>query len=648
MRRSRWSLLVASILLLCSLVLFALWAIRLTKTARSLLEGTAQLQQLAQEDWQDLDVEEVSSVLHRICGDLAVLRREGAPLLWAAPALRALPRWGADAAAAPLLVEMANDLCQAGVTSWDALEPLVTALQDWEGTGGEPPGVLLVRHLAEARPALASAQAALERGIAVYERLDARRLSARLQEMTAHLGRFLPTAHEGLVIAQALPSLLGGEGERTYLILVQNEDELRATGGFITGYGLVTLRDGAIAQLKFANSYEADDYTRPYPPTPEAMARLMGINLWVFRDSNWSPDFPTAAEQAIALFRPPEPVRVDGVIALDQEVLRRLVEVLGPLRVGEDIVSGENVLAYIRAAWAPADGVWTEEEWRRRKDFMGQIARALLEHVETAPDQVDWALLGKVLFGLLEEKHLLLYFPRDEAIGRLLAEHGWDGALRSSPGDFLMVVDSNTGYNKVNPRVEEAIVYHVDLSREQPQARLTLIYTHTAPFTGEPCRPEITVGPEYEALMDRCYWDYVRVYTKGGSRLKGARIARVDPVEILGGQELRVMPWYEPPEHERTVLAAVLVLPRGERRSLDLTYTLPLSILQEQDSRFVYSLLVQKQPGTKGHPLEIAVRLPDGAAEVSCTPFPCPAGNPLVFHTALQRDVELALSFRRQ
>ncbi len=42
----------------------------------------------------------------------------------------------------------------------------------------------------------------------------------------------------------------------------------------------------------------------------------MGIDLWVFRDSNWSPDFPTAARQAVALYRPGQPVSVDGVVAL--------------------------------------------------------------------------------------------------------------------------------------------------------------------------------------------------------------------------------------------------------------------------------------------------------------------------------------------
>ena len=647
--RRRWLAWGAFLLLLCSFGLLALWAIRLVSTGRSLLRGAAELRDFASGDWKTIDRSELSSRLHGLCGDLSTLRREAAPLLWVAPAFRRLPRWGGDAAAAPALLEMADEACRAGVTAWDALEPLVAVLQDWEGAaGGEAPSAVVAHHLAQARPALATAEEALERAIIAYGRLDPGSLSPQLQETVMRVGALLPTLRNGLTVAQSLPALLGSEGDRTYLILAQNEDELRATGGFITGFGLLTLREGRIERLTFANSYQADDYSRPYPPAPEAMSLLMGIDLWVFRDSNWSPDFPTAAQQATALLRLPEPVRVDGVVALDQEVLRRLVEAVEPLQVGPHTVTGETVLSFIRASWAPAAGMWTEEEWQKRKDFMGEIARALLERVQAAPEEIDWESLGRVLAGLLEEKHLLCYFPHDKAIARLLAERGWDGALRPTDGDFLMVVDSNVGYNKVNPKVQEGIFYQVDLSGEEPRVGLTLTYTHTGAFSGEPCRPEITVGPTYETLMDRCYWDYVRVYTPQESRLRGSRITPVDPAEILGRKGLRVMPWHESPEHGHEVLAAVLVLPRGEKRTMAFTYTLPAAILHREDGRITYTLLVQKQPGTKGHALSIAVQLPSDAQEVACAPFPCPQGNPLVFRSQLVQDVELTISFRER
>ena len=49
-------------------------------------------------------------------------------------------------------------------------------------------------------------------------------------------------------------TLLAGDGERTYLILAQNSDELRATGGFISATGVIRFREGALVDMKFADS----------------------------------------------------------------------------------------------------------------------------------------------------------------------------------------------------------------------------------------------------------------------------------------------------------------------------------------------------------------------------------------------------------
>jgi hypothetical protein len=621
------------------------WLGRIFIAFRSLQGHLAQAQGWLEKDPRELDPSQVEALLHGTRQDIATLRGDGAPLLWAAPALSWLPGRGGDVAMAPALLEMADALSEAALLSWEGLAPLLDTIQGGASPPGQSPLVALAGQLTTARPALARAQSALAQARAARARLDPRRLSPDLQHAVAQLDEAMPLLDEGLKVALAAPVLLGVEKEHTYLLLVQNEDELRATGGFLTGYGLVTIRSGEIVRASFDNSYDADDFSRPYPDAPLPMRRFMGITTWVFRDSNWSPDFPTAARQAIDLFRPATPVTVDGVIALDQEVLRRLVAAVGPLEVSGQALNAGNIIAYIRAAWAPAGGAWTLEEWQQRKEFMGAVASAILERLQKEAGDIDWLALGRVVQDLVEEKHLLVFLPQPPEMADLLARLGWDGSLRPFAGDSLLVVDSNVGYNKVNPRIVEEIVYQADLAAAQPAVTVTLYYTHTGPLVDSPCRPQVYTAPLYEDMMKGCYWDYLRLYVPAGSHLRGGGIPFIPAAEVWNGEAIGTVPSLEPAEFGRQVFSAALVLPPGGQRVLSFNYTLPDQLVRLEEGQWHYHLLIQKQPGTRGHRVTVALKLPPQARAIACQPAPCPAMVPLVFHLILDRDQEVEVVY---
>ena len=90
-------------------------------------------------------------------------------------------------------------------------------------------------------------------------------LHAKLAPQLAHLSRLLPLARVGLKGAQVAPSLLGMSGPRTCLVLAQNSDELRPTGGFISGAGHARLDKGQIAEAKLGDSYAVDNFEQPHP-----------------------------------------------------------------------------------------------------------------------------------------------------------------------------------------------------------------------------------------------------------------------------------------------------------------------------------------------------------------------------------------------
>ena len=50
------------------------------------------------------------------------------------------------------------------------------------------------------------------------------------------------------------------------------------------------------------DAFTADDFSKDYPYPPDPIRHFMLADYWLPRDANWSPDFPTAAQQVQALY----------------------------------------------------------------------------------------------------------------------------------------------------------------------------------------------------------------------------------------------------------------------------------------------------------------------------------------------------------
>jgi len=292
------------------------------------------------------------------------------------------------------------------------------------------------------------------------------------------------------------------------------------------------------------------------------------------------------------------------VIAADLTALQWLVAALEPISLEgyEGPLTGGNVLEFLQAAWEAPPGAGTIAErhdsdwWSHRKDFMGIVLDGLMGRLEGGED-LDLGKLAWTLKRCLDEKHLLLNVD-DPDVATLLADAGWDGALHPGEDDFLMVVDSNMGFNKVNPRIQQEIDYQVTLAEgDRPSAELRVHYRHTGAKRLEECILPTDYGDSYEEMMDRCYWDYVRVYVPKGSELRAASGFEPDSVENLPG------------ERKTQVFAGYFVLAPGDEHEVVIKYDLP----PETTSGQSYRLRVQKQPGASGLPLRVQVTGPVSA-----------------------------------
>jgi len=456
-----------------------------------------------------------------------------------------------------------------------------------------------------------------------------------------------------LEMARLAPRLLGsvGNGPQSYLVMVQNEDELRATGGFLSAVGVMVLENGKLTNLSFESYELVDDLTKPYPKAPWQLDEYMMAEMLLLRDANWFTDFPTSVEWVRFLYAYTRPGALQGVIALDQNVVVELLRQVGPLQVeGEtELITADNVLQYMRSSkeQKPPAGV-SAQSWNR-KQFINRMADPLVKKLMVG-DTRNWQSISRSMIQLLNEKHILLFFD-DPEMKELLSHSGWDGAVQPDQGsDFLLSVDSNIGFNKTYAVMQVSQEYDVDLSDlEHPIAQFSIHHTNNSSVMVDCLQSRggtIETLAEKEYRINGCFWSYLRFYTPAGSEMVSST-----PHEIKAPWPLRDK---DIPARTDTLneeipgiqgYGTLLVVPTGQSLDTSFTYSLPGGIVKQnkENDSWTYSLKVQKQPGTKSIPLTIHLRLPSGMKVINPMAglLENPDGWALVTDLRLDRAIEV-------
>jgi hypothetical protein len=554
--------------------------------------------------------------------DWTVLRTDVGPYLWMGKYLTWVPTYGGDLSQVETLSDLVTALLDTANESIQAARPLWQAVYGQE----QSPKLSALTHLlVQAQPHLSQASSDLNDAIAARGKLDIAQLSPEIRSLvTDKMDPNLPLLQEGLTLAMALPKLAGASasGPQTYLIFIQNEDELRATGGLLTDVGTIVVKDGGVLSSNFEDSGALDDLTKPYPPAPWQLEQYMEAHMLLLRDSNWSPDFPTSAALAQYLYAYTRFHTSDGIVAIDQHAVQMLLTVLGPITL-QDVsysITSENVIDFMRAArYNNASG---PIEKLHQKDFIGELGNAILDRIQSG-QAASLETLTKIILEALNERHILLQFS-DPAMQNLVAGQGWDGAVRPGSGDFLMVVDSNIGFTKNSMVIESKFTYNIDLSNPvAPTASIRIVQTNHA--TGNiPCLSRTTRSDSnsYQDFVNRCYWDYLRVYGPAGTQLLNATPHAVPGDAMLDGVGVpaRVDTLNEGIPGIQSY-GTLLLVPIGANLETDFLFALPAKVLQASadNKTQTYTLHVQKQPGTLAIPISLCVRLPVGADLVKAT-----------------------------
>ncbi|WP_240793074.1 DUF4012 domain-containing protein [Arthrobacter crystallopoietes] len=312
------------------LVVFGWLAIRAVQVKEN-LEATTQLVPALEAAVTEGDIDAAALKVDEIEAHTAEARRAGTDPLWRAAGM--LPWFGQNFAAV-------TDITVAADVVVSAAAPLMESL----GPGGldaflPKDGKVELQPLEELAPKLTRASATVSAAYESLEQIDGDQLLPQLSEplgqATSALEGFQGALNGAASAAGILPALLGGEGDRNYLVLVQNNAEVRATGGIPGALVVLKTSDG---QIEFTDHSSASALGRFKPPfeVDEEQERIYTTRLGGYMQNvNLTPDFPTAASTAQAMWEKENPQsEIDGVIALDAVVLSHLLVATGPVELG--------------------------------------------------------------------------------------------------------------------------------------------------------------------------------------------------------------------------------------------------------------------------------------------------------------------------
>lgn len=390
-----------------------------------------------------------------------------------------------------------------------------------------------------------------------------------------------------------LPDLLGFESKRTYLILLQNNMELRPTGGFIGSYGLVTFENGSLVSFDVFDVYSADGQLRGHVEPPLPIRKYLNQPNWFLRDSNWDPDFQNAARQAAWFLEKETGVSPHGVIAVDVSLAQFLLEAIGPIALPDykETITAENLFeraqAHTQTDFFPGS--------TQKKDFLGSLSRRIVDRL-LHEEHVPWlSVFSAVKRGVLE-KHLLFSF-NNEAIQQVFTLNNWAGNILTMPqkegqfSDFRMITEANLGVNKANYAVKRKIHDEIVINDDGSMTgALTIQYTNEG----------------IDTPLGSSYINYLRTYFPQNTKLTALELDGKEASISSKGKDIELE---EATQSGKTVFGFLVTVAPKTTKSVILLYELPETYPAFPGST-TYDYVFQKQPGTREDSLTVLITYP--------------------------------------
>ncbi|RJQ37946.1 DUF4012 domain-containing protein [Candidatus Microgenomates bacterium] len=394
---------------------------------------------------------------------------------------------------------------------------------------------------------------------------------------------------EARPLVKVLPSLLGDTKERKYLVLFQNDKELRPTGGFITAYSIFRIDKGIIHVDKSDDIYTLDNSIGRKPVAPAPILKyLPKVSTFNLRDSNLSPDFYESMKTFESFYqKAPGRIDVDGIIAIDTNILLTTIKIL------DDEVTASGLTFTTKedkrcncpqVIYSLEDNISRPVNYTKsgRKDLLGSLLYAIMGKALSSSPKVYWGPLFQALSTQTQEKHILFYLYNNDAQKGAEALN-FAGRIKAFEGDYLHINDTNFGGQKSNMFVKEAVEQKYETKSDGSIVK-TITISYKNPYPPSDCNLE-----RGGLCLNAVLRNWLRIYVPKGSEIISSK-----------GSEVK-MSTYD--ELGKTVFDGFLTVKPEGAATFTITYRLPFKLT----SGSPLPLLIQKQSGTDKNEYTIKV-----------------------------------------
>lgn len=462
-------------------------------------------------------------------------------------------------------------------------------------------------------------------------------------------------------IADKLKVLLGDSQDKRYLLVFQNNAEMRASGGFIGSYALIDFKEGKIKNIETpgGGSYDTEAGLKERLIAPEA---LHIINpLWHFWDANWWPDWPITARKLMWFYERSDGPTVDGVISFTPTVVEDLLGAIGPIDMPEygTVVDKDNF-------WRIAQD-YSESKRQTQDDpkkFIGDLMNRMIEELPARLNKESLLGILQAAEKSLSSKHILVYL-NDSELEKKVMDYGWDGKMKDTEFDYLMVVNSSVAGGKSDKKIRQTIKHEARIEADGSIVdKVTVKREHTA-YKNEP----------HVGLRNV---DYMRFYVPAGSEfIRASGFEKPDQSNFEEPQA----DWQRDPdlyaeenslqdlqsdtkiykENGKTVFANWSQIDPGQTVELTVEYRLPFMLFPEgraprqlgwleRIGNFInpskkeiwpYSLLIQKQPGSQNAFLESRLSAANNFTSVWSWPSDLSSEDDIIWSSNISQEADM-------
>jgi hypothetical protein len=408
-----------------------------------------------------------------------------------------------------------------------------------------------------------------------------KKINKNLEKINWKLQKIKLIAPQLAITSQEITKLTSEflQENNNYLIILQNSDELRATGGFMGSYTNYSIKNGKIENFEVRDIYDPDGLYKGYKEAPAGMNEYLSSgNGMKLTNANWYPELTASAKNIISFFEEIEIKKYNGVIFINLDFVENILQTTGEIYLADyQVYINENNFSELARSGRQDFFPGSNEKANFLNSSLTAIKYKLVDLAKENPQKI-----AALLKNAISEKNIQAYSQNQE-IENIFKKYQLAGQLANPEKQrYFYLVESNVGINKANRLVNRKMEIKIEDQDFQRQTTVKIIYQNN-----NDKNQEFSDNPYLEEAKHMSYVNYQRFLTNPENQVKSIKING----QIVEPEDYQISFIRNDANQDFKEIALLVTIPEEDKKTVEIQLT--------ETSNF------QKQSGVEEIPLKI-------------------------------------------